>query len=363
MDINLCPECGVPEAITRDNVWLNSGVMVQSTDTTRRVGFIESENLDPVYRGIESIIGAPIDRLVLDTVRKGTVEYIKNITPPEVRGMIHSGQLPVGIMADALITNGKLNGFGAYELVDLQIAGESTDSMTLRIAEPFSVLICAGIHAGTCEAISDRPYEVTYRELSPGLFESRAYISEHPEELEQRLDMKPYRHRDGDVGLERCPTCGGPSALSGFKWLLDRGIVMNSYNNKRMTLIGPEVQDPLFEELEKELGDTIPMVVIEAQRRFVKSGFYSIGELSNEGDIRSQLALRGLGNLREITMVSNGLRLRVDNVAGYLMTVGMAQGLFEMAFDVVSNVEWEISEEGDLQVQVTPSARRQTVKV
>lgn len=341
---------------------MNSGVMVQSTNQTMRLGFIESENLDPVYRGIEQIIGAPIERLVLDTVRKGTVEYIRNITPSEVRDVIRSGQLPVGIIADALVTNGRLNGFGAYELVDLQIEGEDTDYMTLRISEPFSVSLCTGIHAGSCEAISDRPYEVTYKEVSPGIYESRAYISEHPKELEERLEPNPYRHREGDVELERCLSCGGPRALSGFKWHLDRGIIMNSYNSKRMTLIGPEVQDPLFEELEKELGDTIPMIVIEAQRRFIRSGFYSISEISNEGDFRAQLALRGLGNLREIKMVSNGLRVRVDNVTGYLMTIGMAQGLFEMAFDVESNAEWELSKEGDLQVLVTPSSARQKVR-
>ena len=51
LGVNLCQECGVPEPITRDNLWLNSGALVQSTDTTRRMGFIESENLGPVLPG------------------------------------------------------------------------------------------------------------------------------------------------------------------------------------------------------------------------------------------------------------------------------------------------------------------------
>ena len=36
------------------------------------------------------------------------------------------------------------------------------------------------------------------------------------------------------------------------------------------------------------------------------------------------------------------------------MMVGLAQGIFEMAFDVDSNVDWELSGEGDLEVRVTP---------
>jgi hypothetical protein len=36
------------------------------------------------------------------------------------------------------------------------------------------------------------------------------------------------------------------------------------------------------------------------------------------------------------------------------MIVGMAQALFETAVDVESNVEWEISQDDDLEVEVTP---------
>lgn len=45
-------------------------------------------------------------------------------------------------------------------------------------------------------------------------------------------------------------------------------------------------------------------------------------------------------------------------VSGHLMTIGMVQGLFETAFDVESFVDWELSEEGDLTVEVTPRSIR-----
>jgi hypothetical protein len=96
------------------------------------------------------------------------------------------------------------------------------------------------------------------------------------------------------------------------------------------------------EELEKELGETIPNAVVEAQRRFVKEGFYSIDEISNEEAFRAQLALRGLGNLREMEIAATGLHMRIGNAAGHLIIAGLAQGLFDMAFDVDSHVEWEV---------------------
>ena len=67
-----------------------------------------------------------------------------------------------------------------------------------------------------------------------------------------------------------------------------------------------------------------------------------------------QLALRGMGNLREIKIDNHGMRMRIDDSANHLMVVGMAQGLFDKAFSVESHVEWEVSENGDLEVEVTP---------
>ena len=94
--------------------------------------------------------------------------------------------------------------------------------------------------------------------------------------------------------------------------------------------------------------------MVEAQRRFVKTGFYSIDEVQDEGNMRDHLALRSLGNLREIETGRKGVRVRVDNACLHLMVVGLIQGLFEMTFGIESNVEWELSEENDLSVEVTP---------
>ncbi len=353
-EIRLCPECRVPEEITEQYLWLNSGVMVQANNISRRVGFIESENLDPLYQGIGSIIGMSIEHLVVDTVRRGTVEYGRNLAVPEVRQMIREKKVPMDAVIETVLRTSRLNGFGKNEMIEYRYEEDEGDYFITRVTEPFSPALWIGITAGTYEVYSNNHFKVTCEEQSPGVYLMKAFVSTYEERFEERLPIKEYRHRDGDIRLERCASCGGPAALSGFRWLLDRGIIVNGWTNRRMVMMGPEVQDPLFKELENELGEAIPAAVVEAQRRFVKSGFYSISEVGNEGDFRTQLALRGMGNLREIRMGANGMRMCIDNAANYLMAVGMAQGLFEMAFDVGSHVEWEISEEGDLSLEVTP---------
>jgi len=163
-----------------------------------------------------------------------------------------------------------------------------------------------------------------------------------------------YHREDGDIELDRCGTCGCLKAFTGYNWDVENGLIMNGHTGRRMALLGFELVDSLFRALEAELGETIPRVVVEAQKEFTKTGFYSISEVNDEGYLRAELALRGLGNLREIKIGSNGLKMRINNVSGHLMTIGMVQGLFEMAFDLESTVDWELSDEGDLEVQVSP---------
>jgi len=92
--------------------------------------------------------------------------------------------------------------------------------------------------------------------------------------------------------------------------------------------------------------------VVEAQRRFVMGGAYSIEEFKDENQFRMLLALRGMGNVREITISSKALFMRIDNAANHLMAVGMAQGLFDKAYGTQSRVDWEISQNGDLKIEV-----------
>ena len=119
-------------------------------------------------------------------------------------------------------------------------------------------------------------------------------------------------------------------------------------------MTGPSMIDPILDELEEELGAAFPEVVIEAEKQFVKAGFVSLGEYAGEGYIRESLALRGLGNLSEITVEEKNVRLRLENAALHLMGVGITQGFYELAFGVDSTVDWELSEDGVLEVEVRP---------
>lgn len=333
---------------------MNNGDIVQTGNEAHRACFIETENLDPIYASISDTIGLSIDYMVIDIARKGNGDYVRAITPPSIIDMLDDGTLQPEKLIEVMLTVGHLSGYGKYEMVEYRFQRDQDDYITFRLTKPYSVLLACGSVLGSFEVVLGQPSAYEYKETAPGVYEITVRIGERNEELDKRLQIGEYRHRDGDIELEICPVCAAPLALREFKWDVGQGIIANSRTGRRMALVGPYVLDPMFGELEKELGKDIMTMTVEAQRRFTRSGLYSIEEISDQGDFRTQLALRGLGNLREIKINNKGLQMRIDNAADYLITTGIAQGLFETGFGVDSSVDWEVSDEGVLQVEVIP---------
>jgi hypothetical protein len=359
LSVNLCPECAVPESITSDSLWLSNGAIVLASDTTWRRGFLESENMGPVYSRIGEVIGLPIDHLITDLVRRATAEYLSNITPPEVLEAAKIGRFDLRALAEVIAVNSHMLGYGASELMDLK----SDAHLVGRITEPFCIQMIAGMVAGGCEVATGAFIDATYTNVSPDVYELTArFTDEHQLGREDRLQPRHNRQREGDIELARCASCGGPEALSRFSWNLTRGKIYDTLTSRRVVLLGPWEQDLLFDELEAELGDTIPRVVVDAQKELVKKGSYSIKEISDEEEFRMQLALCGLGSLRELRMATNCLRMRIDDASNYLMTIGLVQGLFEMALGAETFVDWELSEGGDLEVEVLPRNLKRFVR-
>ncbi len=352
MEMTFCPECGIPEPVSQGQAWLNNGDIVQKVNPEARVGFIECENLDPLFANIGEIIGMPIGGMVVNITARGTEKYMSRLIPKSVKDLVVAKQMDPTVFIEPIVTYCHVIGYGKYQFLGSRYERDADDYIIIRIESPFSVPEAAGALAGVTSAVVGGEHAVTYKMVSPGLYEFRTSWTEYPEIMAEKLKTTPYGHRDGDMELDRCATCGLPKALQRFGWNLDRGLIVDRDTGRRMAILGPELLDSLFAALEDELGETIPETVIEAQRRFVKTGFYSVDELKNTEDFRTQLALRGMGNLREMEMNPRGMCVRVHNAAGYLIIVGMMQGLFELAFDVDSGVEWEMSREGDLEVKV-----------
>jgi hypothetical protein len=111
----------------------------------------------------------------------------------------------------------------------------------------------------------------------------------------------------------------------------------------------------IFNEMEKELGEDITKVVIEAQRRFAKGGSYFVEDAHNPATFRTQLAIRGMGNLQEMDWAERRLRLLVENPCLHPLLIGTALGMFELSKQCEGEAEWTLAEDGDLSVEISAS--------
>jgi hypothetical protein len=359
MEPKNCPECGVPELITSENTWLNNGDIVNARERGHRMVFIETENLDPLFEGIAEIVGSPIEKLIIAAGRRAYRAYLGAFVDEETKAKIRNKEIQYVPIMESFFDLGKFFGVGNYVLLDLRYQRDSKDYNTVRISEPYSIPMNVAAHIGDIELLTGVDYGYTYVQVTPAECNIHVFPSPHPKELKKRMWTKPYSHKDGDLELGRCATCGGPKLLAGSNWFLRRGVIANRNTRRRMAILSDALLDPVFEELESELGDTIPRAVVEAQRRFTTSGFYTVEDIVSEADFRTQIALRGLGNLKELDVKRKRMRVRMENVALPLLVVGQSQGFFEMSFDLEDTVvDWEVSREGDLEMEVKPSVKR-----
>ncbi len=356
-EINTCPECGVPMYINSQHEWLDNGVIQASRETRHRLVFFESGNLDSLFEGVAELIGSPIERLIIDASRRSTRDYMDRVVSDDLKAIIRAGDIDLDLVFDSTFLIWRAMGYGKLSLAEVRFRGEKDDYVTVLAERPYSVPLSVGNFAGSIEAIIGLEPGFTYEETVPGVYEITIFESENPTDLKERLRWKGYDldYKKGDIEFERCSSCGVPTGLKEFTWDQVNGSVRSTVTGRRMVMTGPSMIDPIFEELEAELGDTIPRLVVEAQKRFIRSGFFSVEEVISEENMREQVAIRGLGNLKELKMGRKGVLLRIENAALPLLAVGLTQGTFEKAFSRESNVDWEVTGDGDLFVEVIPS--------
>ncbi len=351
---SLCPECGASKRLVREHRWLSNGTIVQRKNPGHRMIFIECENINATYHNIEEIIGLSIEHLLIEAKRKATFDFVDHLLPVGVKNLLKLAG--ARIVAHAMTTLGGAMGYGRIKLTDLRRIHGRDDYATFRIENPYSIPLFCGDMAGAMNAIDRREVGISYTETAPDVYEVTSTVSSHPLELKERLERKKYKYQPGEIRIERCPACGGPSFLSQYRWDLERGTVVGRESGHRKAMIGPAALESVLDELERELGEAIPETVIEAQRRFVKTGFYSLEEARTEEGLRRHLCLRGMGNLREMEWNRDGLHLRLENSCLHLILVGLLKGLYELSISRDAEVKWGLDAGGSFVIKAWPKS-------
>jgi hypothetical protein len=346
-----CAECGVPYTVRKDLVWHENGVITQTRDPDHRMIFYESDNLDNLFAGIEEILGVPIEHIVIESKRREVKEYVEKLLPAPVRKIARYGG--IGMMIRKLSSVGRAYGYGNIRMADKKVRFGDDDHVTMVIDNPHSILFYCGENLGAWEAIDGRESCVRYEEITSNTFEVKNYIGSHPIELSERLQSPEYAYKDGDIYLERCPHCHIPLDVAACKWNLELGTISDPSTGRRMAIFGPAGFEAILDDLELEVGDSIPEAVVEAQRRYIRKLLSREELLKGEETLRRMFALRGLGNLVNLAVSPGELSATIENSCLTLLMVGMVQGAFESLFGhEETGYDWEARQDGDLFISV-----------
>lgn len=358
--IGTCASCGVPTLIGNGLRWEDNGVVSIAMSPGNRLVFYESETIDNLFMGIQDLIGIPIEHIVIESKRRETRDYVEKVFPINDRDALLSME---GGMDEFL---GRVKRFNAqiekigriygYGDVDMSSAWETGGSYPWRVQlvrNPYSLAFNTADTLGSVEALEGRDLWVERREIGDGTYEVRVCEGSHPMELKERLRHKRYALKPGGVTFERCGTCGVPVDVGRCVWDLDAGTIYDPVTGRRMAFFGEGAIDAILLDLAAELGEEIPHLAVEAQRRFVKSYTGSDNWQRSGWEFKHMTALHGLGDIVGFDAKRQGTVLTINNSCLHLPMVGSTQALVELAMDAESSeVEWDLSDDGVLVIEV-----------
>lgn len=370
--IERCGECGVPSLVSRELSWDANGVISLTSSPRNRMIFYESENIDRLFKGVEELIGAPVEHIVIESRRRETRRYIERAFPPEVRKVLEAGEgtaagggmemaaeeretmlATMKAVTLGIIDIARVYGYGDQRLGGDWEGGGGFPWRTQVVRNPYSLPFIAADNLGSVEAIEGTEMRVRYEELGEDTYKVEVYPGEHPVELAERLQRRRYDFKPGDITFERCPECGVPRDVAAHAWDLEGGVITDPATGRRKAIFGPLALDAVFDDLEAELGESVPEVVIEAQRRYIRSAWGVERWRMDTPTFRRVIALRGLGDLTRFEGDREGVRVTIQNSCMHLGMVGIIQSLVELVYRVErSSVDWELAEDGDLSVTV-----------
>ncbi len=322
--VKLCPECGVPRRISKENRWQDNGaILTFDRDKVReRSAFYEVAGLNEFFRNVEALIGESMFRIIVEARRKDVLGFLEKYLSG-MRGVL-ARSLGGRIVYHNVATVGATFGLGHFEVREVK-RGEY---FTVYCRNVYSVPLLAGDLMATFNAVERLPAAIDIKEVEGGLV-CTVSRGERDETISSRLEPVYVAPKPGSIRFERCTRCDTPLYMKDVVYDYGEGIITDKHTGRRMTFLSTSNMEAIFREFEQELGEEIMPVILEAQRDYAKKTLRG-DELASQSDVRDFFAIRGLGELVGYDLKDNRLEVRMENAYPHLMVVGMLHGMFEI---------------------------------
>ncbi len=357
MTMKRCRECETPLIFGRSIIWTGGGTVAARALPELRLFFIEIDELINLLSYLGELLGTPIDHILMESER------------PIGRAMVEATLPPLLIRAVRCIPDAFQRFFfarGAFRRIAdyaramgygsiTMIAYEGRRRSLMRVRNPHSIPLIIGDCLGAFQLILGVNMSVEWkRENGTTLIEFRR-TEEKPYDVP--IPRAPYL--EGQAELARCPRCRAPLLLrETFEWDLVNGIITNRRTAYREAFLSVEGINAIFSEMERELGEEIPLVVARRQADLMRERL-SRRKLDEEGGLLAvfqEMQLRGMGNPVEVEEIGRQLKVRVENPFNDALVAGRIAGCYEALEGVRSKMSWVSSEDGYVVVGVEPAS-------
>jgi hypothetical protein len=179
--------------------------------------------------------------------------------------------------------------------------------------------------------------------------------------FEDRFSYVPPAPLPGRNIYELCPVYKAPPALGAqYAFDMDRGIIVDRKTAHRVVLVGVMTLANLFGELEVELGEDIPRMIMAIEKDRIKEVILSKSKDLDPGEAgylryMKTLELKGMGNGTSVSASDGRLEVRVENPYFEPLIAGFLAGFYEATTGKDSAVEWTGASSGHTDVTILPA--------
>jgi hypothetical protein len=347
--VKVCPECGVPKGISKENRWQDNGAILtfnsDKVTVRERSAFYEVAGLNELFQNIEALIGKSIFRIIVEARRKDTLGFLEEYLSG-MRG-VFARSIGGRVVYNSVATIGATFGLGHFEVQDIK-RGEC---FTVYCKNVYSVPLLAGDLAATFNAVERLPATVDLKEVEGGLLCTISRGEEEETVLSSRLEPVYIAPKPGSIRFDRCTKCDTPLYMKDVVYDYEQGIITDKHTGRRMTFLSTSNMEAIFREFELELGEEIIPVILEAQKDYAKK-ILRWEEIASESYLRDFFAIRGLGKLIDYSLNDNGLKVKMENAYPYLLVVGLLHGMFEILSDREGKLSYAEDEDENLLISI-----------
>ena len=346
--MRICSICGFPKKFARFFDWRSDGTIV-STDrskTSSKITFLEVDEIDGIFNDLSDTIGIPVDRFLIQAQKGLGKALYASLPVRHVQKIPNNRFLRPQFLARMMVRliAPDIAGLGDGRLsLDRYRAGEV---LVLRFKNSCVKPLLVGGAAGMYESIEEMPgSRATYAVEENG---DLVVTLEHSEtaEKEERLYLEEIPPGEGKVTYRRCSDCGVPLlASSSFEWRLKEGVIINRLTGRREVVIAVQSVNAILRELERELGEEIPSILRDHQKRYTAKRLRDADTSDADAfweERFMEMAVRGLGYPRDFTRTGSSIKVHINDAYNQDLYAAKLAGAFEVLNGTTSAIHWQI---------------------